>query len=132
MHWDNPLPVVAAIVEHEGGVHEPVGHGDGAADEHRALGAVDLARSERVRLAQEQLRTELPDWTDAEFEAFAARHTPGYWLKTDETRRAKQARLLREAEKAGRTVVTAYETDQFRGVTELTICRPTIRACSPS
>lgn len=87
-------------------------------------GAVDLARSERVRLAQEQLRTELPEWPDAEFEAFAARHTPGYWLKTDETRRAKQARLLREAEKAGRTVTTAYETDQFRGVTELTILSP--------
>jgi [protein-PII] uridylyltransferase len=87
-------------------------------------GAVDLARSERVRLVQEQLRLELPDWTDAEFEAFASRHTPGYWLKTDETRRAKQARLLRDSEKAGRTVTTAYETDQFRGVTELTILSP--------
>jgi [protein-PII] uridylyltransferase len=85
---------------------------------------VDLARSERVRLAQEQLRAELPDWTDAEFEAYASRHTPGYWLKTDETRRAKQARLLQESDKAGRTVTTAYETDQFRGVTELTILSP--------
>jgi [protein-PII] uridylyltransferase len=87
-------------------------------------GAVDLARSERVRLAQEQLRAELPDWSDAEFEAYAARHTPGYWIKTDDTRRAKQARLLQESEKAGRTVTTAYETDQFRGVTELTILSP--------
>ncbi|MPR07132.1 [protein-PII] uridylyltransferase [Microvirga tunisiensis] len=87
-------------------------------------GAVDLARSERVRLVQEQLRAELPDWSDAEFETYASRHTPGYWLKTDETRRAKQARLLRESDKAGRTVTTAYETDQFRGVTELTILSP--------
>jgi [protein-PII] uridylyltransferase len=87
-------------------------------------GAVDLARSERVRLAQEQLRAELPDWPDAEFETYVSRHTPGYWLKTDETRRAKQARLLRESDKAGRTVTTAYETDQFRGVTELTILSP--------
>jgi [protein-PII] uridylyltransferase len=87
-------------------------------------GAVDLARSERVRLVQEQLRAELPDWSDAEFETYASRHTPGYWLKTDETRRAKQARLLQESDKAGRTVTTAYETDQFRGVTELTILSP--------
>ncbi|MBB4040428.1 [protein-PII] uridylyltransferase [Microvirga flocculans] len=87
-------------------------------------GAVDLARSERVRLAQECLRAELPDWSDAEFEAYVARHAPGYWLKTDETRRAKQARLLREADKAGHSVTTAYETDQFRGVTELTILSP--------
>ena len=78
-------------------------------------GAVDLARSERVRIAQERLRAELPDWTDAEFEAYAARHTPGYWLKTDETRRANQARLLRETDRAGHTVRTTYETDQFRG-----------------
>ncbi|MBD2745347.1 [protein-PII] uridylyltransferase [Microvirga sp. BT688] len=87
-------------------------------------GAADLARSERVRLAQEQLRAELPDWSDEEFEAYAARHTPGYWMKTDETRRAKQARLLMEAEKGGRTVTTTYETDQFRAVTELTILSP--------
>lgn len=87
-------------------------------------GAVDIARSERVRLAQEQLRAELPDWSDAEFESYAARHTPGYWIKTDETRRAKQARLLRESEQDGQTVTTAYETDQFRGVTELTILSP--------
>lgn len=87
-------------------------------------GAVDLARSERVRLAQDQLRAELPDWTDAEFETYAARHSPGYWLKVDETRRAKQARLLRETDRAGRTVTTTYETDQFRGVTELTILSP--------
>jgi [protein-PII] uridylyltransferase len=87
-------------------------------------GAVDLARSERVRIAQEQLRAELPEWTDAEFEAYAARHTPGYWLKTDETRRANQARLLRETDRAGHTVRTTYETDQFRGVTEFTILSP--------
>ena len=31
---------------------------------------------------------------------------------------------MREAEKAGRTVATAYETDQFRGVTELTVLSP--------
>jgi [protein-PII] uridylyltransferase len=87
-------------------------------------GATDLARSERVRLAQEQLRAELPDWAQAEFEAYAARHTPAYWLKTDEVRRAKQARFVREAEKAGRTVTTRFETDQFRGMTELTVLSP--------
>ena len=50
-------------------------------------GAVDIARSERVRLAQEELRAELPEWTNAQFESYALRHPPGYWLKTDVTRR---------------------------------------------
>jgi len=87
-------------------------------------GAADIARSERVRLAQEQLRTELADWPQEVFEAYAARHSPAYWLKTDEARRTKQARFVKEAEKAGRTVMTSYETDQFRGVTELAILSP--------
>jgi [protein-PII] uridylyltransferase len=87
-------------------------------------GAVDLARSERVRIAEEQLRGELPEWSDQEFEAYTSRHMPAYWLKTDEARRAKQARFVREAEKSGRTVTTSYETDQFRAVTELTVLSP--------
>jgi [protein-PII] uridylyltransferase len=87
-------------------------------------GAADVARSDRVRLAQEQLRAALPDWPEAEFEAYAARHTPAYWLKTDEERRVKQARFVQDADRAGRTVTTSYETDHFRGVTEFTILSP--------
>ncbi|MDF2813220.1 MAG: [protein-PII] uridylyltransferase, partial [Microvirga sp.] len=87
-------------------------------------GAADIARSERVRLAQEELRNELADWTAEQFDAYAARHAPGYWLKTDINRRVKQARFVNEAEKAGRTVTTTYETHQFRGVTELTVLSP--------
>jgi len=87
-------------------------------------GATDMARSERVRLAQEGLRAELPDWPQEAFDAYAVRHTPAYWLKTDETRRAKQARFVREAEKAGRTVTTCFETDHFRGMTEFMVLSP--------
>ncbi|WP_134496900.1 [protein-PII] uridylyltransferase [Microvirga pakistanensis] len=87
-------------------------------------GAADVARSDRIRLAQEQLRAALPDWSGEAFEAYAARHTPAYWLKTDDERRVKQAHFVRDAEKAGRTVTTSYETDHFRGVTELTILSP--------
>ncbi|WP_210497381.1 [protein-PII] uridylyltransferase [Microvirga antarctica] len=87
-------------------------------------GTADIARSERVRLAQEELRQELPSWTAEDFDVYAARLSPGYWLKTDLSRRIKQARFVREAEKAGRTVTTHYETDPFRGVTELTVLSP--------
>ncbi|WP_112664377.1 [protein-PII] uridylyltransferase [Microvirga flavescens] len=87
-------------------------------------GVVDLARSERIRIAQEKLRTELPNWSQSDFDTYAARHTPAYWLRADETRRAKHARFVREADKVGRTVTTSYETDQFRGVTELTVLSP--------
>ncbi|PVE25844.1 [protein-PII] uridylyltransferase [Microvirga sp. KLBC 81] len=87
-------------------------------------GAADIARSDRVRFAQEQLRSALSDWPDEEFEQYAARHTPAYWLKTDDERRVKQAHFVRAADRDGRTVATCYETDHFRGVTELTVLSP--------
>jgi [protein-PII] uridylyltransferase len=87
-------------------------------------GAVEVARSDRVRFAQEQLRAALPDWSNEDFEAYAPRHYPAYWLKTEEARRVKQARFVRDMESSGRTVATATETDQFRGVTELTVLAP--------
>ncbi|WP_457089443.1 [protein-PII] uridylyltransferase [Microvirga sp. P5_D2] len=87
-------------------------------------GAADVARSDRVHLAQQQLRAALPKWSDAEFESYAARHTPAYWLKTDEVRRLKQAHFVHDADKEGRTVTTSYETDQFRDVTEFTVLSP--------
>jgi [protein-PII] uridylyltransferase len=87
-------------------------------------GAVEIARSDRVRLAQERLRQDLADWPAEVFEAYAARHYPPYWLKVERERQVTHARFLREAEVAGRSVATAVETDQFRGVTELTVLSP--------
>jgi [protein-PII] uridylyltransferase len=87
-------------------------------------GAADIARSDRISHAQERLRTALDDWSDEEFQTYAARHYPAYWLKVEHPRQVKQARFVREAEGANRTVVTATETDEFRGVTELTVLSP--------
>ena len=70
-------------------------------------GAGDVARSDRVRLAQERLRGELADWPQTRFDAYAARHYPAYWLKVEQARQVKHARFVREAEAAGRTVATA-------------------------
>jgi [protein-PII] uridylyltransferase len=87
-------------------------------------GTSELARMDRVRRAQGELREALPDWPDNAFEAYAQRHYPAYWLKVGPAWRQKHARFTREAEIAGRSVATAYETDNFRGVTELTVMSP--------
>jgi [protein-PII] uridylyltransferase len=89
-----------------------------------AGGHSEQQRPERVRLAQDRLRKDLLDWSEAEFEAYAARFYPPYWLKTEPERRLKHARLIRETDRAGRSVATAVETDAFRAVTELTIVSP--------
>ncbi|WP_046862090.1 [protein-PII] uridylyltransferase [Microvirga massiliensis] len=87
-------------------------------------GAADITRSDRINRAQERLRAALPDWSAEEFEAYAARHYPAYWLKVEHPRQVMQARFVREAERANRTVAASTETDQFRGVTELTVLSP--------
>lgn len=80
----------------------------------------------KVRIGQKQdgLRQRLADWEEEEREAYIARHYPAYWIKVDLGDQERHARFLRQAEKAGRTTATMVETDQFRGVTELTVLAP--------
>jgi [protein-PII] uridylyltransferase len=80
-----------------------------------------LNRKERVRAAQQALREKLPHLSDAEFEAYAQRHYPAYWLKVDERHKLKHAQLMFKAKAQDTTLLTAVETDAFRGVTELTV-----------
>jgi [protein-PII] uridylyltransferase len=58
------------------------------------------------------------------FDRYCQRHYPAYWLKVEASRRTKHARFVLDAESAGRSVTTAFETDKFRGVTELTVMSP--------
>jgi [protein-PII] uridylyltransferase len=83
--------------------------------------APGLARSERVKIAHMRLREELSDWTSEEFEAYAARHYPAYWLRTDSQRQLKHVKLLRRNLS---DMMTSYETDTFRAITEITIAAP--------
>ena len=66
----------------------------------------------------------LPGWSDPDFEAYAARHYPAYWLKVDLARQIAQAKLLYAMASEVRSLATEVATDAFRGVTELTIVAP--------
>ena len=79
---------------------------------------------ERARAARLRLRDALPGWSDAEFDAYAARFYPAYWLKTAPARQLAHAEFIRETERQGRSVATAVQSDRFKGVTELTIISP--------
>ena len=77
----------------------------GGAVRHRPLGA-GAAR------AGASCARELPDWTDAEFDAYAARHYPAYWLKIDETAPGEAGALRpRGREGPGARSRPTYETD---------------------
>lgn len=81
-------------------------------------------RKARIQAKQDGLRARLADWSTEERDAYVARHYPAYWIKVDAAEQEKHARFLREAEQAGRTTATRVETNQFRGVTELTVLAP--------
>ena len=84
--------------------------------------AVD--RKARVQAAQEALRKALPGWSDPEFDAYALRHYPAYWLKVEPARQVAHAKLLHAMAADTRSLATEVTTDAFHGVTAVTVVAP--------
>ncbi len=78
-------------------------------------------RGARVEASQAELRAALPQWTDREFDRYALRHYPAYWLKVDMPRKVAHAALLKRADETSEKLLSTTATDAFRGVTELTV-----------
>ena len=70
------------------------------------------------------MRAALKDWSDEEFESYAKRHYPAYWLKMDLAHKIYHARLLRQLADARAPLVAAVALDNKRGATELTVIAP--------
>ena len=83
-----------------------------------------IDRKARVAHMQDELRRALPAWSDPDFDAYAERHYPAYWLKVDLPRKVQHANLLHLTEVEMRSLATEVATDAFRGVTELTVVAP--------
>ncbi len=81
-------------------------------------------RAWRVERAKAELRVQLADWTDLDFQAYAARHTQAYWLKVDLPRKIRHAKLLNMTEVDLPAPIIDVATDAPRGVTEVTIIAP--------
>ena len=61
-------------------------------------GHTKTERTERIQKAKAELRAQLPNWTDTDFEAYAARHSQAYWLRVDLPRKIRHAQLLNQTE----------------------------------
>jgi [protein-PII] uridylyltransferase len=83
-----------------------------------------IDRKARVAAAQDALRQALPGWSDPEFDAYAARHYPAYWLQVDRERQIAHAKLLHAMAADMRSLATEVSTDVFRGVTAVTVVAP--------
>ena len=83
-----------------------------------------IDRKGRVEAAQETLRRLLPGWSDPEFDAYAQRHYPAYWLKVEPARQVAHAKLLHAMAAETRSLATEVTTDAFHGVTAVTVVAP--------
>jgi [protein-PII] uridylyltransferase len=83
-----------------------------------------IDRKQRVERAQHELRRALPLWSDPDFDVYAARHYQAYWLKVDLAHKVRHAQLLRLCEVEMKSLATEVGTDEFQGVTELTVVAP--------
>jgi [protein-PII] uridylyltransferase len=91
------------------------------AEESLSGGLITAGREARAAAILKQLRAELGDWSDADFEAHAARGPSAYWLGYPLQSLVRQARLIREAELDRRPLSIDYTVDQWRAMTEVTI-----------
>ncbi|MGL6183546.1 MAG: [protein-PII] uridylyltransferase, partial [Aestuariivirga sp.] len=85
-------------------------------------GHTALSRRDRVAEAQAAFFARMPDWSDEQKKAYAARHYDAYWLSVATGKQLRHHELIATA--APKTVVTAVETDAFTSITELTIYAP--------
>lgn len=78
----------------------------------------------RVFDARAELRSALPNWSDLDFEAYAARHPQAYWLKADLPQKILHAKLLNMTEVEMPAPVTDVSVNRSWGVTEMTVIAP--------
>jgi [protein-PII] uridylyltransferase len=89
-----------------------------------AGGHTQLGSRERVRAAQEGFRIASRSVPEVDAERYIERHYPDYWLKTEPKRQLEHARLMARAEKSEQSLATAFASDAFTAVTELTVLAP--------
>ena len=87
-------------------------------------GHTQVPRDKLVADAQAELRTALSDWPASDVDRFIGRHYPEYWLRTEPKRQVDHARLLRRAEREGKTFAAEHATYAFTAITELTVFAP--------
>jgi len=92
------------------------------ATEDELAGGVQAAdRDTRVERAKQALAERLRDWPRDQVDSHLARGYPTYWLGWDVDEHERHARLMREADGAGRALTVDTRVDTYRAVAAITV-----------
>ena len=92
-----------------------------AAEQLLSGGTLAGGRAERIKAVQAEVARRLSGWTDAEREEHFARGYASYWLSFDPDTLARQAELVRRADRDRQPLAIEHRVDTHRSVTEVTI-----------
>ncbi|TAJ29568.1 MAG: [protein-PII] uridylyltransferase [Reyranella sp.] len=84
-------------------------------------GTLTGGRAERIKHIQNDIAARLPGWSDADKDAHFARGYASYWLSFPPDTLARQAELVRGAERGKQPLAIEHRVDVERSVTEVTI-----------
>ncbi|UYN94910.1 MAG: [protein-PII] uridylyltransferase [Enhydrobacter sp.] len=92
-----------------------------AAEQVLSGGTLAGARQERVKAVQAEVARRLAGWTEVEKEEHFSRGYAPYWLSFDPDTLARQAELVRRAERDHQPLAIEHRVDVQRSVTDVTI-----------
>ncbi len=92
-----------------------------AAERVMSGGTLSGGRAERIKAIQAEVSDKLVGWSDAEKEAHFARGYAPYWLSFPVDTLARQAELVRRAEREHQPLAIEHRIDPTRSATEVTI-----------
>ncbi len=92
-----------------------------AAEQVLSGGTLAGGRQERIKAIQAEVAKRLGSWSEAEREEHFARGYAPYWLSFNPDILARQAELVRRAERDGKALAIEHRIDAQRSVTEITI-----------
>lgn len=87
-------------------------------------GHTQLSNTDRVRSAKMALADALPNWTEAEIEAYEERHYSAYWMRADTEQQAVHAKMIKRADKSGEPFAGTVEVNSFESITEISFYTP--------
>ncbi len=92
-----------------------------AAEQVLSGGTLAGGRGERIKQIQAEVAARLPAWTEQDRDEHFARGYAPYWLSFDAATLARQAELVRRAERDRQPLAIEHRIDAARSVTEVTI-----------